>query len=210
MLTAIGRRGIVAERWSPMLFLVGGGLLVGHAGVQAIKTFTGLTPPPDVFVATGHLVALAGLVGLYPALVDGTPRVAQAGAVVAAVPLAGWAVMTVTKFLAVFGVVSALTDVLPGAVILLVVGTTLVTYVLFGVATLLAGGSSRTVGFLVLAPAALIAVLLAGSAVPGVSPLVGVGIGVGLALSYLALGYRLTRWDPRTAHPASGGDATVG
>lgn len=194
MLRHTNTRGGSVEQWSPTLFLLGGGLLLGHAAVQGITVFTDLAPPPDVFVTTGHFVALGGLIGLYPILVDRTPRLARAAGVVTVVPLVGWLVMTVTQFLTVAGVVSSLIDTLPGAVIMLVPVSTLLTYVLFGVATLRVGEGSRIVGVLVLAPAALIVALLAGSALTDASAIVGLVVGSGLALTMLALGYRLRTW----------------
>jgi hypothetical protein len=65
------------EQWSPTLFLVGGGLVITHATVQAIDAFTAMTTPPDVFVAAGHLVALVGLLVLYPVPAYRTPRLAR-------------------------------------------------------------------------------------------------------------------------------------
>jgi len=198
------------EQWSPMLFLVAGGLLVGHATVQGIKAFTTMTTLPDVFVTTGHLVALVGLLGLYPVLVDRTPRLARAAGAVAVVPLAGWVVLTGTQFLTVAGVMSSMTDALPGAVGMLVPVSTILTYVLFGVATLRVGGDSRTVGLLVVAPAALFVVLLVASVVTEASAILGVIIGGGFALSMLALGARLRSWDHPTEHTAPTTDATAG
>lgn len=198
------------EQWSPTLFLIGGALLVGHAVVQGIKAFTDLAPPPDVFVTTGHLVALVGLVGLYPVLVDRMPTVARAAVAVTAIPLAGWVVMTGAQLLTVAGIVSSLTDPLPGSLLMLVPVSTILTYGLFGVATLRVGEGSRTVGLLVLAPAALIVVLLVDSAITGVSPLDGFLVGSGLALSMLAVGYRLRTWDRPVEHAAPTGDATAG
>lgn len=198
------------EQWSPTLFLVGGALLVGHAAVQGIKAFTGLVPPPDVFVTTGHLVALVGLFGLYPVLVDRTPRLARAAVAVAAIPLVGWVVMTVAQLLTVAGMVSSLTGALPGGLLVLVPVSTILTYGLFGVATLRVGEGSWTVGLLVLAPGILIVVLLVDSASTGVSTLDGFLVGSGLALSMLTLGYRLRTWDRPTGQAAPTGDATAG
>lgn len=198
------------EQWSPTLFLVGGGLVITHATVQGIEAFTAMTTPPDVFVTTGHLVALVGLLGLYPVLVDRTPRLARVAGAVATVPLAGWVVMTGTKVLTVAGVVSSISDALPGAVVMLVLVSTTLTYVLFGVATLRVGGESRPVGLLVLAPAALFVVLLVAYAVMVMSASLGVIIGGGFGLSMLALGYRLRSWDRPTEHTAPTTDATAG
>lgn len=198
------------EQWSPTLFLVGGGLLGGHTAVQGIEAFTALAPPPDVFVTTGHLVALAGLVGLYPALVDRTPRLARAGVIVAALGLVGWLVMTVVRFLAVAEIVTSLSAVFPDAFFMLVLGSMILTYALFGGATLRVDGSSRTVGLLVLAPVALIIMLMGDAAVTGTSAVDGVVIGGGLALSMLALGYRLRTWNHPSGRTAPAGDTTAG
>ncbi len=197
------------EQWSQTLFLVGGGLVITHATVQAIDAFTAMTTPPDVFVTTGHLVALVGLLGLYPVLVDRTPRLARVAGAVAVVPLAGWVVMTVTKFLTVAGVVSSMTDVLPRAVIVVVLVSSMLTYALFGGATLRVGRDSRTVGLLVLAPAALFAVLLVAYAVMEMSAGLGIIIGGGFGLSMLALGYRLRSWDRPTGQTVSIADTTA-
>lgn len=196
------------EQWSPSLFLIGGALLAGHTAVQSIEAFTALNSPPDVFVTTGHLVALGGLVGLYPVLADRTPRLARAAGAVAVVPVVGWVAMTGAQLLAVAGMASTLNDVLPGPVILLVVGSTILTYVLFGAATLRIGEGSRTVGGLVVAPAVLL-LALADEALTGVSPLDGILIAGGLTLSMLALGYRLRTWH-RPEQPTPTGDAVVG
>lgn len=210
MVHSVNTRWDSVEQWSPTLFLIGGTLLVGHAAVQGIDAFTDLSPPPDVFVTVGHLIALLGLVGLYPVLADRTSVTARAAAVVAVVPLVGWTVMTSVKLLAVGGLVSSLTDTLPGPIIMLVVGSTILTYVLFGVATLRVGEGSRSVGLLVLSPAALIVVLLADAAVTGASAADGVFIGGGLALSMLALGYRLRSWSGSARRTAAAADVTMG
>lgn len=194
------------EQWSPTLFLVGGGLLVGHAAISAIHAFTDVATPPDVFVTTGHLVALVGLLGLYPALVDRTPIVTRAAGTVAAVALVSWAVMTVTRLFELAGIVSSLGETLPEVFFIVVLASTILAYAAFGVATLRIDDSSRSVGTLVLAPGGLTAALVVDSALTGVSALDGAVIGGGLALSMLALGYTLRTWDHPTNHAAPAGD----
>lgn len=196
------------ERWSPALFLAGGALLVGHAAVLGVQAFSALATPPDVFGPAGHLVALAGLFGLYRTVADGTPTTARVAGGVAAVALVGWAAMTVTRALAVAGAVPSLGDLLPGGVVALVFVSTVLTYVLFGVATLRNG--SRVVGLLVLAPGALILVALVASAVAGVAALGGFLVGGGLALTMLALGRTLRTRNRSGDHVLPAGDATAG
>lgn len=198
------------ERWSPTLFLAGGLLLVGHAAVQGLTAFTTVQPPPDVFAPSGHLVALAGLFGLYPVVADRTPRLSRAAVAVGGATLVGWAGLTVAQGLTAVGRAGAVPDLLPGgAVVLLPVGTIL-TYALFGAATLGLGEGSRTVGALVLAPAALIVVLLVAAVTTGAGAVAGLVIGGGLALSMLALGYRLHTWDRPDGDALSVAGATAG
>lgn len=198
------------ERWSPRLFLAGGGLLAGHAAVSAIHAFTDVATPPDVFVTTGHLVALVGLFGLYPVLVERNPIVARIAATVAALALVSWFVMAITRFFELAGIVSSLGDALPEVFFIVVLATTILTYVAFGVAMLRVDDSSRIIGVLVVAPGGLTAVLVVDSALSGVSALDGAVIGGGLALSMLALGYTLRTWDRPTDHAAPAGDVTTG
>lgn len=197
------------EEWSPVLFLVGGGLLVGHAAMSAVHAFTTVSTPPDIFVTTGHFVALVGLLGLYPVLATGTRRLARVAGVAGTVALVSWFVMTVTRFLELAGLVSSLGDALPEPFFLVVLASTILTYLSFGVATLRVD-SSWTVGLLVLAPGLATAALVVDSALTGVSALDGVFVGAGLALSMLALGYRLRTWDRPTDHVAATGEVTPG
>ena len=198
------------EQWSPTLFLVGGALLAGHAAVQGIEAFTALTPPLDVFVTTGHLVALLGLVGLYPAIVDRSPRLVRGATVVAAITLSGWAVMTGVRFLAVLGIIPSLSEVFPGVFFVFMLAMMVLTYALFGVAALRANKDSRTIGLLVLAPGALLLVLLVDSALTGASAVDGFVIGGGLALSMLMLGYSLRTWRRPINRGAPAGQQTTG
>ena len=190
------------ERWSPTLFLAGGGGVVTHAGLNGIEAFTALQTPPDVFVTTGHLVALVGLLGLYPRLVDATPRLARLAAATAAAPIAGWTVMTVGQVLVVAGAWPSLDAILPGAFFVALLVSSGLAYGLFGAATLRRGRGSRSVGLLVLAPGALMAVLLVDSALTGLTALDGFLVGGALAVAILALGVKLRSWPGRTRHAA--------
>lgn len=197
------------EQWSPTLFFVGGGLLIGHAVMSGVHAFTDIATPPDAFVTTGHFVALAGLLGLYPVLATGTGSLARAAAAAGVVALVSWFVMTVVRFFELAGIVSSLGDALPEPFFIVVLASTILTYGLFGVATLRID-SSRSVGLLVLAPGILTAALVVDSALTGVSALDGMFIGGGLALSMMALGYTLRTWDRPTDHAASAGDVAAG
>jgi hypothetical protein len=117
--------------------------------------------------------------------------------------------MTVVRFFEFAGTVSSLNEALPETFFIVVLASTILTYVLFGVATLRID-SSRTVGLLVLVPGLLTAALVVDSALTGVSALDGVVVGGGLAMSMLVLGYTLRTWDRPTDHVASVGDVTPG
>ena len=136
-------------------------------------------------------------------------RLARAAGAAGAVALVSWFVMTVTRLFELAGIVSSLGDALPEPFFIVVLASTIFTYVLFGVATLCVD-SSRTVGLLVLVPGLLTAALVVDSALTGVSALDGVFIRGGLALSMLALGYTLRTWDRPTDYAATAGDVTPG
>lgn len=198
------------EQWGSRLFLLGGVLMLGHATMSGIRAFTGLATPPDAFVTAGHFVALVGLLGLYPAVLDRTPTVARAAGSVLVVALASWFVMTVTQLLALAGVVASLEAVLPSSFVVVVLASTILTYGLFGVATLRVDTWSRRVGVLVLTPGALTGALVVRSVIEWANPVGGVVIGGGLALSMLALGYSLRTIDDRLLAHGTRGGATSG
>lgn len=191
------RRWEPLERWSPVLFLAGGSGVVTHAAIMGIEAFTALSTPPDVFVTAGHLLALLGLFGLYPSLVGRTPRLARTAVAVAAVPAAGWVVMTGGQVLVVAGAWPSLAAVLPGTFFVGLLTSSVLAYALFGAAVLRTGRGSRRVGLLVLAPGVLMAVLLVDSALTGASALDGLVLGGGMAAAMLALGVTLRTWPAR-------------
>jgi hypothetical protein len=177
--------------------------------MAGIHAFTNLTMSPDLFGPTGHLVALVGLLGLYPALADRTPTVARVAGAIAAVALGSWALVVATRFFAVLGVISSLSDVLPDAVFMPVFISTILTYVLFSAIILRGDDSSQVVGLLLLAPGVLILVALVGSAIVDVGAREALVISGGLALSMLALGYTLRTGDRSTDHAVPAGDVAA-
>lgn len=210
MVNASNSRLASIERWSSTLFLIGGGLLVGHAVLLSVQAFTRLSTPQDVFGPIGHLIALAGVLGLYPTLVRRMSRVARVAGTVAVVALMSWTVMTVMRFLALAGIFSSVSDVLPSVFFIFLFASTILTYILFGVATVRADDSPRNVGLLLLTPAVLLVVALVKSALSGVTDLDGIVIGGGLALSMLALSYTLQMRDRPTDHEVPVDEATTG
>lgn len=183
---------------------------MGHAVMLGFQAFSNLAMPPDVFGPAGHLLALAGLLGLYRRLGDRIPILTRIAGTVAVVALAGWTLMTVTRLLAVAGVVPSAGDVIPGAVFMLVFVSTVVTYGLFGALTVRDDEWSWLVGIVVAAPGALILVALVASVVADVTAASGVVVGGGVALSVLALGYTLQTWHRPTDRAVPARDVTGG
>lgn len=73
-------------RWSPVVFLVGGGLLSVTAGIEALTVFTAVAVEAGalVFVQSfagfgGFLLSFVALVGFSVRLADGAPRLAAVG-----------------------------------------------------------------------------------------------------------------------------------
>lgn len=196
------------ERWSPTLFLVGGGLVVGHAAVRGIVAFTPMAPPPDVFGPVGYLLALAGMLGLYPALVDRTPTLARAAVVVAVVPFVGWVAISIATLAGAVGVLGTPPAVLFGPLFLVHMLTLILTYLLFGVASLRAGFHPRTVGLLLLAPPVLLVSIMVGATVLGDSTIGAFVIGSLQAVVHLSIGGVLSAGVTPTESPA--GDAATG
>lgn len=176
------------ERWSPTLFLAGGGLVAGHAAIRGLEAFTAMAPPPDVFGPVGYFLAIVGLLGLYPALVDRAPRLARAGAAIAVVPLVGWSWFSIAAFAELAGIVSAASAMIPGPVFLVHVVTLVLTYGLFAVASLRAGRSLRLVGALLLAPPILMSTMVVAAAVVGNSTSGAFLVGSLQAVVHLSIG----------------------
>lgn len=198
------------ERLSPMAFLAAGVLLLGHAAVLGIQAFTDMATPIDVFAPVGHLLALVGLVGLYPVFADRTPRLARAGVVLAAVVAVGWAAVTLSIVGTSLGGSSPQTEALLGILSIVVLTSTILPYTLFGVAVLRTHVARRAAGFLLLTPAILLTVLLVNIAILGASLLDGVVVGTGLALATLTIGFTLWAGRIPTPRPSSNGDVTPG
>lgn len=196
------------ERRSSTLFLISGCLLLGHSGVLALKAFSVLTLPPDLFGPTGHLVALVGLLGLYPVVVDHRPTMTRAAGAVAAIALVSWGAMTATRLLAVAG--AAGPDLFPGGAAGLMFLSTILTYSLFAIGTARVSEWPRRFGLLVVTPAILLVMVLMASAITGVAALAGVVVSVGLALAMFSLGYTLRIGATDTGQAERTGDATVG
>lgn len=178
---------------SATLFLVAGGLLLVFATNTAARVFAGMGTPPihNILGPGGFFVGLLGVFSLYPRLADRSPVLGRVAAIVAGVPLVGWFVITVFGIGSTAGVLPGMSAVFPGAFVIVVFLTTMLTYVLFGLTSLWSDGHSVTVGFLLLVPAIpFLTLIVAVQVLPPVEWAEFV-IDTGHALAHLALGIGL-------------------
>lgn len=204
MVRVIKSRSTWPEQWTPHLFLLAGVFLIGHAGIMGIRAFTDLVTPPDVFVMTGHLLALAALLGLSPMLAERSPRLVRGATYVCTLTLTGWAVLSGIRFLALLDLMPPISQVVPGVFLVLILATMALTYTMYGIAAGRSATGSRTMAFVVLAPGMLLLILLVKSALVGSSGIGGFLIAAGLAVAMLTLGYSLRSWH----RPPTSGAAT--
>lgn len=188
-------------QWSPMIFLVAGGLLSVTAGIDALNALTAVTAEegPLLFVQSlagfgGILLSFVALVGLSVRLADGSPRLAKLGVGLVALPA-----LFVISLLLCVTVVSVLdlpspTKVLPslevvtGTVFLMAAGGVM----FLGVAGLRTDARSRMVGGALFAFATawflLFAAMLGYGHVPDLTNLVATGL---MAAATVVLGNTL-------------------
>lgn len=167
-----------------------------------MEAFSALTPPVDVFGPAGYLLALVGLLGLYPSLTDRVPNLARIAVAVAAFPLAGWIVITASSVGEVAGLIGSSDGVVPGVFFVGHVVAMILAYSVFGVAVLRSGRHPRLVGVLLLLVPVLFVGMMAGAAVVGDVATGSFVVGSLLAVTHLAVGYSLqterTRFDHDT------------
>lgn len=155
------------ESWAPALFVAGGVSWLVAAGINTLIHFAGVLEMAvlsQVFVSGAMLLAMVGLVGLYPSVGDWRPAAAKAGLGLAALGAVGALVNVVWSVLSVF--VSGV-DVLeaepPALIIVVVTGLLLlVAPLVFGGFALRAGSLPRATGGFLLAEAALMAFVVFG------------------------------------------------
>ena len=154
------------EQRSATVFLVAGGLLVVFAVNTGLRTFVGQSSPlvQSLIAPVGFFVGVLGLLGLYPAIADRTPALGRAAGVLAGVTAAYWIVIVAGSLGDIVGVLPASEELFPLAFFFGVYVAMLLTYAVFGAIALRAGVPSRTVGLLVLGPAAMFLLLMMGVA----------------------------------------------
>lgn len=198
------------ERGSPITFLVAGVLLVIFAVLLGYEAFTGTSAPEDLFGPPGFFLAMVGLLGLYPVLVDRTPRLARVSVVGATVAAVGWLLITAFALAEAVGILPPLEEIgVFGAVIILLSGMTMMlAYVGTGVASLRTGIHSRYLGLLLLAPPAIFAVMLTQAVLfaqfrlfsETIMAWSAVALSGGQAVAHLGVGYLLRTTSISTDH----------
>lgn len=143
-----------SETRSAVFFLVAGVLLVGHAAIWGIQTFSDGRPPMGLFAALGPLIAWIALVTLYPTLTDRIPAFSTAIVLVAAIPVVGWFISTAEHLVEIAGILPPRAIPLPSVFSVVVLVSTITAYVLVPVACRRAG-FSRSCSPLLLAPVIL-------------------------------------------------------
>lgn len=180
------------ERWSPTAFLLAGGLLAVFAVLVGLEVFLGVNAPQALVAVPGLLAGFVGLFGLYPRLADADSRFALGG--VAVLSLAGISLLVILLWVAALTATYGIDSVKPPApIILTTIVLAILGYVLVGVASVRAAVPSRTVGLLVLAPPATLALMvltgiLSGGNPPGWTSFLFSGL---QAVAHLGIGYVL-------------------
>ena len=188
------------QKWSATAFLIAGVVLVVYAALLGYQAFIDSSvnfhaSEAAVVGPAGFAVGFIGLLGLYPTLADRSPKLARAGAVFAALAVAGWFMIAVDGLANLAGI--NWPTWLAAVAILGILGMFL-GYAAFGVASLRTDAHSRTLGLLLLAPTILFGVLIVGQAITGGTAIGAALISSGLALSHLGIGYVLRTEDVPT------------
>lgn len=151
---------------SPTLFLVAGGLLAVFAVNTGAQTFIGESSPlvQNLIAPLGFLVGVLALLGLYPAVADRRPSLAQAVGLLAGVTAVYWLVIIAGSLGELAGVIPASEEVFPVVFFFGVYVATILTYAVCGIVVLRAGVQSRLVGLFILGPAVMFLLLMARAA----------------------------------------------
>lgn len=193
------------ERWHPQALLLAGWVLLASPVTKGIALFADVSTPVWLLVLLvfpGLLAALAGLLGIAPALAEDAPRLAVAGGVATLAAFCGVAVLFAWTF------ASSVAPSLPGlavtappeSVFQAVIATIVTGSVLVGLASLRAGVHSRLTGLLLLGFAApWVSILAAGAVLGGDLPgWLALPLYGAIPLLLVATGYTLRGTAPAT------------
>lgn len=180
---------------SPTLFLIAGGLMVVFAASTGLRAFTETTYPAvhSIFGPAGFFVGIIGLFGLYHSLVNRVPILSRIAGVVAAIPGIGWFIITVFGIGSTVGVLPGMSVVFPPVFPMVVILTTILAYIIFGVSSLRSGRHSKTLSSVLFGPAIPFLALMVAVGSGAVAGSAGAEfvIDLGHALAYLAVGVSL-------------------
>lgn len=207
----------VLESWNTSAFLVAGVLALGYALLKGLKAYAGLTVITVYDVGAGGFVLLApvvALLGLYPRLRTGAPRI-SIGAVVTAT-VAGLGTVAIMVQLVVRTLTTEGYPEIPGdgpawpVVVLLVVFVTLALSFLFtAIATSRTEAASRSVAWLLAVPfLAWIGLIVANVIFPS-GDYLGLYAYAPVGASLLIIGHRLRTDGIPTDRAGPTADSTV-
>ena len=209
------------ESRAPTIFLVAGIWFVGYTGIKVTRLVTDITVPDVVGVSVGSLGLLIlafGLLGFYPQVRSGAPRLARAGValtVLSGVCSTAILVVLIDLMLAVEGLPAIPEEtgqgVFPpslGAVLLFVtLFSLLVGFLLFGVASLRTGAVPLRVASLLLVPSIMWSALFMMHVTSVDGTLIGVIVYPPIAGAVFTIGYRLRTEKGSSRHAPSSVDS---
>lgn len=188
------------EQWGPAAFVVGGIGILATTVVGSLDVAGVIQAPPRLAMGPllfGLWFVFVGLIGYYPSVAEGSPRISLGGLGTAGI---AWVVWTVTMLAAIFvDITSDRTIADPGSwgppLLTVAFMLALLSFLVYGVATTWSKTPSRTFGILLLVPVAAFlgqAVLLASKIVTGeVIAALQLGFGGIIAITLFAIGYLL-------------------
>lgn len=156
----VGRLLVPLERWSPIVFMLAGGLALLSSGINTLDAVPGISTQQGLLIFIeglagfgGILLSFVAMLGLYPVLKRAAPQLALAGVGVMVLPVLFFLVDLVWLSLSgVLGLPSLTLTYLPSpmlalgaAFLLFAVGTTI-----FGVIALVTAALSQTTGALLI------------------------------------------------------------
>jgi len=194
------------EKWSPRLFLLGGGLILIFALHNGQVFLTDTTFKDWIYptVILGRLAVFLGIAGLSVRMVNHSPRFGKPGRVVVAVAVVSAIGLLVLGILAQIGVSTPIIAVFGiGTAVL-----TVITYALFGVAIIRTGAFSTLIGGLLLAAIVPILTVFFGRIVLPVR-LLGAISESALFVIFVVIGYLLRTEFTPTDRAGPTGDTTI-
>ena len=187
---------------SPTFFLIAGGLFLINAVIVVSGITTGsermTTLLGETFNAAAWAVALVGLLGLYPGVADRSRWLSRIGAICATI---GVVVFTVLSGLSLAFYARIVEGSIQNLVPLILPGVILggvLSFLLFGIATLRTEVYPRVIGGLLLLPPLIVVLNIFGGAAGLDSQYFLLGIVSGLFVVSLVIGFRLRSLSPLT------------